>query len=120
MNFLNEMNYLQQIRINTDKDIDFDCFIISTNNSSPFRLEIMSYKRDLNPWSGSLCVENGLSNADLAYEKIINYCKQCSFVFNASIIKIDNPVGTPFVCEKHQNTIIKNKGLNIKILVEGK
>jgi hypothetical protein len=114
------MNYLQEVRIETSKDIVFTCHIISTNNSAPFGAEVLIYDPRINTIFSSLHTIGSFNSAQDAYSEIIAFCQKYSGIAGVSINKIDNPCNAPFIDKQAQQSIVNKKGVSsATVLVNG-
>ena len=116
------MNYLQEVRIETSKDIVFTSHIISTNNSSPFGAEVLIYDPRINTIFSSLHTIGSYNSAQDAYSEIIAFCQKYSGIASVSINKIDNPCNAPFIDKQAQQLIVNTimaPSASVTVLVNG-
>ena len=114
------MSYLQEVRIETDKDIVFTCNLISTNNSAPFGAEALIYDPRIHEIFSSLHAIGSFNSAQDAYSEIIAFCQKYSGTAGVSVRKIDNPCNAPFINKQAQQGIVNAKLVSsVTVLVNG-
>lgn len=114
------MNYLQEIYFYADKNVQFTCHIISTNNSAPFSAESLTYDPVVSPLYSSLHpIGNQYQTASQAYTEIVNYVSRYCSALSLQVQKIDNPCNAPFINKADQQAIINSSNISGTVLVNG-
>lgn len=114
------MNYLQEIYFYADKNVQFTCHIISTNNSAPFSAESLTFDPVFSSLYSSLHpIGNQYQTAIEAYTQIVNFVSKYCSALNLKIQRIDNPCNAPFINKADQQTIINASNISGTVLVNG-
>jgi len=114
------MNYLQEVYIYANNNVQFTCHIISTNSAAPFSAESLTFDPQIDTVSSSFYpIGNQFQTAQDAYEEIIKYCVEYTTANNLQISSINNPCNAPFINKADQQSIVNQNSLSVTVLVNG-
>lgn len=111
---------LQEIDVQTDKNVFYKLHLVAPTGGVPFFIEVFIYDSEfVPPFQSNVSFRQQFADATAAFAHALKWVKGYSATHGYNLSCINNPCNCEFLSQQEQQAIVNAAGLTLNVQVNG-